>query len=111
MDCGANIPSPDLLTPTRINNTIWSFGYNHYYDPKGITCIKDNGRWYTNCKSHYKLCIDKYTVPFKFYIDNNCNNTYIHGCPGSGYENRLVRKKLLKLSIKEVTININNIIG
>ncbi|OQR86213.1 hypothetical protein ACHHYP_10849 [Achlya hypogyna] len=104
MECNVKIPSPDNLTPTRMEAMIWSFAEQEPKDPSGCVVMgRDAPRWASsNCAAAgfrpacYAVNATETSVaewslgPISDEGRAECPPGSAYGVPRNGYENRVL---------------------
>ncbi|KAH7488410.1 hypothetical protein PRIC2_007046 [Phytophthora ramorum] len=112
-DCGVNVPSPDNITPKRMEATIWAVSKGHELDGnKCVALMRESTTWQSvDCHTPNLLpaCVDVHN-PRHWVLGRSpvveadaaaacaalSSGTMEFSVPASGYENELVYTQLMQ---------------
>ena len=130
-DCGVNLPSPDNITPKRMEATIWAVPKGHELDPtECVALMRESKTWQSvNCQTANMVsaCVDVknprlWQLGLVSVIEADAAAACIahssarltYSVPASGYENNLLYDQLIRhasSSVVGVWLNVNNVVA
>ena len=118
-DCGVNIPSPDNLTPKRMEATVWAVSKGHELDAsKCVALMRESKTWQSvDCQAANLVpaCVDmknprRWQLGIVSVVEADaasaCSTMSAseleYSAPASGYENELLRSQLIDHAPKSI---------
>ncbi|CAH0480989.1 unnamed protein product [Peronospora belbahrii] len=120
VDCGVNIPSPDNLTPKRMEATIWTVAKGHELDAsKCVALMRESKTWQSvDCQAANLVpaCVDmknprRWQLGSLSVVEADATaacaalsmSELRYSAPASGYENGLLYSKLIQHATRSIT--------
>lgn len=127
--CGVNLPSPDNITPKRMESTVWVAKRDEVLEKgKCIGITRDKPTWHSiDCQApnmvagcvhqahpnHWRLGRDAVVESKSASSCGSLSTEVLYGAPASGYENKLVHELLSDAppSIAGVWVNVKDLVN